>query len=568
MADSQAWAEGAAIGSERAKEHRDKKERMSDEELQGKISTLIDNRKAIQGKLPLLLDDKGNPTPQYNDAIQQLTQNARDLREVYHPDKQPGAIEKFGHLLTDALHVTKPEDRIAKEGQKRATAAAGDEKTALGVAAAAPVSPEQAATTTANAGAAGNLASIQAALKNFDTLNPNASPQEKQSFLQDLIQKSYGTTARGNWTTVAGKVNGQPTSLLFDKNTRQYRTQSGEAVPTEILDQFVPDVKTTEASSKRADFDEFKKKNPTYDGSFEEWTALEAAKGRAKAPKPETLDTEYKAILVKKASGQPLTPDEQAHEAAWQLYNRETKIDPGVARAAAFGAMRYIPVLDPSNPENVVMMRAGEAAKAGVNTPQSIAFKTDTAITRYMTSGAGGTNITYFNTATDHLRLLKEAGDALNNGDYPLFNRYANQFATATGDPAPTNFEAVKTAVAGELSKTFKGTGATDSEISEINSTINQAQSPQQIQGSIDYYTSLMGSKVHALQLQYEAGKSGRPNFPGTTPSAGGGNTPPPAAKSKGIVSIAAAMQKPKYKGKTKEEVSSAITAAGYTPVD
>jgi hypothetical protein len=48
----------------------------------------------------------------------------------------------------------------------------------------------------------------------------------------------------------------------------------------------------------------------------------------------------------------------------------------------------------------------------------------------------------------------------------------------------------------------------------------------------------------------------------------GDGTTPPPAAKSKGIVSIAAAMQKPKYKGKTKEEVSSAITAAGYTPVD
>ena len=315
-------------------------------------------------------------------------------------------------------------------------------------------------------------------------------------------------------------MNGQPTTLLFDKKTRQYRLQNGESVPQEMLATFVPQVNASEATRTRADYDKDQNKLPGE--TFEAWKARQSGIGRAAAPKPETLDNQYKAILVKEQSGQPLTPDEKAHKGAWQIWNKETKIDPGVARAAAFGAMRYIPIVDPSNPENVVMMRAGEAARAGVSTPASIGFKTDAAITRYMTSGAGGTNITYFNTATDHLRLLKQAGDALNNGDYPLFNQYANRFATATGDPAPTNFETVKAAVAGELSKTFKGTGATDAEISNINTTINQAQSPQQIQGAIDYYSSLMGSKVHALQLQYEAGKQGKPNFL-TTPAATGG---------------------------------------------
>lgn len=38
--------------------------------------------------------------------------------------------------------------------------------------------------------------------------------------------------------------------------------------------------------------------------------------------------------------------------------------------------------------------------------------------------------------------------------------------------------------------------------------------------------------------------------------------------QSKGTVSIAEAMQKPKYKGQSKEQVSTAITAAGYTPVE
>jgi len=38
--------------------------------------------------------------------------------------------------------------------------------------------------------------------------------------------------------------------------------------------------------------------------------------------------------------------------------------------------------------------------------------------------------------------------------------------------------------------------------------------------------------------------------------------------QTKGTVSIADAMKKPKYQGKTKEQVSAAITAQGYTPVD
>ncbi len=532
MADGSAWSIGAEQGSRIAQQQFAHKQALSDQELEGKIQQLVENRKAIQGKLPTLLDDKGQPTPEYNKAIEDLTQNARDLREVYHPNTNPSAISRFGHLLTDALHVTRPEDRKAQQERKDFAAGEGDERAAQSVAAGAGASPAQQAVSNANAQAAGSLASIQAAMKNFNTLHPNASSEEQQTFLSDLLQRNYGTTVRGSWENVSGKINGQPVTLLFDKNTRQFRTPSGEMVPPELLDTWVPDPKSTVDANKRKDFDAYREKykaehnGQEYPGTYESWTAKQSATGRNAAPKPETLDTQYKAILVKEANGQKLTPDEQAHKVAWQLYNKERFIDPGIARAAAFGAMRYIPVVDPNNPENVIMMRAGDAAKAGVNTPQSIAFKTDAAITRYMTTGQGGTNIAYFNTATDHLRLLKEAGDALNNGNIQLFNEYANKFATATGAPEPTNFETVKAAVAGELSKTFKGTGATDSEIADINQTINQAQSPQQIAGAIQYYTSLMGSKVHALQLQYEAGKAGKPNFPGTTPEA---STQPPA---------------------------------------
>src|SRR6202453_892825 len=146
MADSGAWDQGWALGAGIQQQKAAHKQALSDQELEGKIGQLIDNRKSIQAKLPTLLDDKGQPTPQYQEAIDQLTQNARDLREVYHPNNNPTAVAKLGHLLTDALHITKPEDRIKKEAAKREGLAQQDVKTAQGVAAAAPVPPEQEAT--------------------------------------------------------------------------------------------------------------------------------------------------------------------------------------------------------------------------------------------------------------------------------------------------------------------------------------------------------------------------------------------------------------------------------------
>jgi hypothetical protein len=281
---------------------------------------------------------------------------------------------------------------------------------------------------------------------------------------------------------------------------------------------------------KRADYAQYIAAHPEYKGSFEAWSAEQAAAGRtAGAPKPKTFDQQYQDTLVKQAKGEPLTDDDKALQAAWDLFTRKKIIDPAVARAAAYGANRYIMVVDPSNPENVIPMRAADAAKAEVSTPASIGFQTDKAVTKAFTSGAPATNINYFNTATDHLKLLGEAAKALNNGDTQLFNRIANSFAAATGDPAPIDFDTVKGAVAGELSKTFKGTGATDQEIQSINTTINSSFSPRQITGAIDYYTRLMNGKLDALKAQYAAAKRGEPNFPGGAATA----TPPAGATMK-----------------------------------
>jgi hypothetical protein len=286
---------------------------------------------------------------------------------------------------------------------------------------------------------------------------------------------------------------------------------------------------TSADARKRADYAQYIAAHPEYKGSFEAWSAAQTALGRGEAPKPQSRDDRYISILQKKQLGQQIPPEDQAFLDAYDVYVRNTKVAPGVARAAAFAADRYVPVLDPNDPENVVLMPAGQAAKAGANTPASIGFQTDKAVTRAFTSGNVANNINYFNTAVDHLKLLKQASDALNNGNIQVFNRLANSYAAATGDPAPVDFNTVKNAVAGELSKTFKGTGATDQEIEGINSTINSSFSPQQINGAIDYYTRLMDGKLNALKDQYAAAKRGEPNFPGGAATA----TPPAGATMK-----------------------------------
>jgi hypothetical protein len=122
-----------------------KKDQLSDLELQDKITGLIDNRKSIQAKLPTLLDDKGQPTPQYTQAMDDLTKNAQALREVYHPNQNPTAVSRFGHLFTDHLGLTSPLQRSQQETAKKAAGVAQDQKTAQGVAVAAPLPPEQVA---------------------------------------------------------------------------------------------------------------------------------------------------------------------------------------------------------------------------------------------------------------------------------------------------------------------------------------------------------------------------------------------------------------------------------------
>lgn len=134
-------------------------------------------------------------------------------------------------------------------------------------------------------------------------------------------------------------------------------------------------------------------------------------------------------------------------------------------------------------------------------------------IRKDFTSGKAAGNIRSLNTAIGHLNSLKEAADGLQNGNVQILNRLANAYKTQTGQSAPTVFNSVKTAVAGELATTFKGTGGTDQEIKQLVETINSAQSPKQVNDVVASYIDLIESRLTALDEQYKNAMGGPSDF-------------------------------------------------------
>lgn len=133
------------------------------------------------------------------------------------------------------------------------------------------------------------------------------------------------------------------------------------------------------------------------------------------------------------------------------------------------------------------------------------------AINKFAT-GQQGNTVRSLNVAIDHMDTARALGDALKNGNVPLFNAAANEFAKQTGKPAPTNFEAVKEIVADEVVKgVIGGAGALEDRRAAAEK-IRSASSPAQLNGVLDSWTKLLAGQVSGLEKQYE-GSTGRKDF-------------------------------------------------------
>jgi hypothetical protein len=207
------------------------------------------------------------------------------------------------------------------------------------------------------------------------------------------------------------------------------------------------------------------------------------------------------------------TAQQNAFITGYEKNNDVTKIAPAQVRA---NVMLQMPqqVVDPNDPSKVTYVSRKDAI--GQEAPASGEAAGARKVLTSAIGGKLGDTINSYNTALAHLDMLSQAADALYNGNLRVLNQIGNEFSKQTGNPAPTNFQAVKQAVAGEISKTFKGGQATDAENREADKAIDAANSPKQLQGVINTYKGLMGSKRSAIQQQVQQGMQGKPNFGGS----------------------------------------------------
>lgn len=117
---------------------------------------------------------------------------------------------------------------------------------------------------------------------------------------------------------------------------------------------------------------------------------------------------------------------------------------------------------------------------------------------------AGG-NLVAFNTATGHLGQLYQASQLLQNNNLLKLNEMANELGVQTGHSPRLVFDAIKTALVGELGKTFKSAAPDVPEMDAIAKTLLSSQSPQDTADLTKTYAHLMLTKAGAQVAHFYA---------------------------------------------------------------
>lgn len=183
-----------------------------------------------------------------------------------------------------------------------------------------------------------------------------------------------------------------------------------------------------------------------------------------------------------------------------------------IVQAVANGTMKIADAITPRTPYPIRQKFLQSVMQANPSF-DSRNYDIEKGVMKEFTSGDAAKNLTAFNTAIEHAGQLQKATDALDNGDIRGMNKIGNALGYQFGSDKTTNFNVIKNALSGEISKVFKGGQATDAEIHAVQAPFDAANSPAQLKGAIQSAISLMNSKRDALKQQYSSGKNAQPNF-------------------------------------------------------
>lgn len=144
-------------------------------------------------------------------------------------------------------------------------------------------------------------------------------------------------------------------------------------------------------------------------------------------------------------------------------------------------------------------------------TYDATSYKTKQGIETAFTSGRPGTLLKSLNVVQDHLGTFADTAKELGNSELPFVNAIGNKISQWTGQPAPTNFAAVKTVVADELTKAILGTAGALGDRNAMKEEINAASSPAMLAGVIGKWQKLIAGQVNGLSDQYKSGGGSNP---------------------------------------------------------
>jgi len=141
------------------------------------------------------------------------------------------------------------------------------------------------------------------------------------------------------------------------------------------------------------------------------------------------------------------------------------------------------------------------------------------------TSGKSAQNITSFNTAIGHLDALEKSIEGLRNTDYPMVNKARQLLGEQTGNKELQNsmakFNTARNAVVEELTRAFKGTGGSLTEVQQWEHLIDAAKSPAALREVVKQGVELLKSRIDSMTETYRRGMGKADvNVPGLTPKA------------------------------------------------
>ncbi len=168
--------------------------------------------------------------------------------------------------------------------------------------------------------------------------------------------------------------------------------------------------------------------------------------------------------------------------------------------------------------------RAVALAKQYDPTYDQTQFGARSAMRKSMTSGPYSQVLNATNQVIQHIDALNTAYDGLNNTSYPAWNAVSNAAATETGNEkiqkAKGEFDTSADAVASELAKVFKGTGASsEQEVLEWRQNLSPNMPPAQFKASLNTLIGkLLASRLDTLNAQFKASMGTPADFRTLTP--------------------------------------------------